>query len=540
MKKYKKINVRISLLFLVLLVIVAVVVGEIVYRISYSRSYQSTEKLLKICGQYVCDIIDAEHAKYWVDNGADEYYNTMEKQLGSIKNEFAITNLIVYVPLTNENGNFIGEAVNVFDLSDPAVQKNPCKLGEHVSLINNNELIRTLMLTGEAQFYRGYFSDGGAEQLVALVPMKLDTGEIYAAVELSYPVEIIKVSALRASMGLVLVFSLVIIVFAAILMIYMHHNIIRPVRLLSDGMNSFVKGGSEFEYKPVTEIRTGDEIEQMTNNFNSMAESIISNTRELKLATAQQEKMRAELDVAGSIRSAVSAESTYPAFAERSDFELFASLKNTVYNSCSFCNYFLTGSDHLFIVIGESVGKTLPSLLMSMLASESIRCLAGTGKEPYRIAADTNDQLCGFERSDKSMTVCALIIDIDLADGIMKYINAGMPPMLMKVAGEPYKAEEETIQFNLGEMRSVSFTQKTIQLQQGNTLILTSHGVSEMRNNAGEHFTGKRLESEINAIASEEYELKEIIGELESRLDNFRQERPTELDTTIIGFRYFG
>ena len=114
-------------------------------------------------------------------------------------------------------------------------------------------------------------------------------------------------------------------------------------------------------------------------------------------------------DVAGSIRSAVSAENTFSAFAERSDFELSASLKNTVYNSCSFCNYFLTDENHLFIVLGESVGKSLPSMLMSMLAATNICALAKMGVEPHKIAYETNNSLCGFERNDIGMTVSALI-----------------------------------------------------------------------------------------------------------------------------------
>ncbi len=540
-KKYRSINFRISLQFLILLAIVELVVGGIVYKISYSRAVFSSQSLLSVCGRYSSDIIDAERASDWLENGTDEYYRVTENDLRSIKNEFGLSDLFVYKPMTDENGDLINRGRFIFDIveeGDDSVRK--MKLGEIFEELHEYDLTVAAYETKEPQYRVDYAPAGRAPMLLAVVPMMLDNGEVFAVVGLTIPMLTITITAVATTLGMVLIFAVLIIIFAAINLLFIQRTIIRPVKLLSDSMNTFVSGGNEYQYTPVTEINTRDEIEQMTDNFNSMAESIIKKTHELENAAMQQERIRTELDVSDTIRSALSADSTYPAFAERKDFELCASLKNTVYNSCSFCNYYLTADDHLFIVIGESVGNTLPSLLMSMLASESIRCLAGRGVEPFRIAAETNDRLCSFERNDKSMTVCAMIIDIDLSDGTMKYVNAGMPPMLVKTAGEPYKAVEQTIQYNLGEMRSVSFTQKTLQLQQGNTLILTSHGVPDMRNSSGEVFTGQRLEDEINRISSEEYHLNDMIRSLENDLEQFRQGRSIELDTTILGFRYFG
>ena len=71
-------------------------------------------------------------------------------------------------------------------------------------------------------------------------------------------------------------------------------------------------------------------------------------------------------------------------------------------------------------------------------------------------------------------------------------------------------------------------------------MLLTSHGVCEMRNAEGERFTMHRLEESVNRIAKEKVAMNEMIGELEQYLNQFRQGRPTELDTTILGFRYLG
>lgn len=121
-------------------------------------------------------------------------------------------------------------------------------------------------------------------------------------------------------------------------------------------------------------------------------------TENLEIKTAEEQRLRLDLDVAGQIRQAISSETTYPAFPERTDFDLCASMKHTIYNKCSFCNYFFTDTDRLFIVVGESLGNTLASMIFSILALSSIRSYAKIGLTPYQIAAETNNQLCSTEK----------------------------------------------------------------------------------------------------------------------------------------------
>ena len=89
-------------------------------------------------------------------------------------------------------------------------------------------------------------------------------------------------------------------------------------------------------------------------------------------------------------------------------------------------------------------------------------------------------------------------------------------------------------------MKGVSFTQETIQLRQGNTVMFTSNGVPEMKNTYKVQFTEERIKSEINSIAGGVYDLKEIVDSFEEKLDRFRENEPVEQDTTILAFRYFG
>ena len=61
-----------------------------------------------------------------------------------------------------------------------------------------------------------------------------------------------------------------------------------------------------------------------------------------------------------------------------------------------------------------------------------------------------------------------------------------------------------------------------------------------MKNKSGAVFTEQRVEEEINRISAEKYYLKDMTDSLEDALARFREGRSIELDTTILGFRYFG
>lgn len=541
MKKYHTLNVKIGAFFLGLVVLIGVGMGSLIYHVNYSNSVETSKKQLVRCGNYVSNIIDADKIETWLKNGENDEYRTTKKDMVAFQSCYELSYMFVYRPCLDENKNFTGEVEFIFDFNPPQdTEDKERKLGEHVSDIREKEQITEVVKTGEPQ--SSHQIDGTLEGplLAAFVPMKLSTGENYAIVGVSRSIEKVKQDAMQASVMMTVAVELVIVLFAAAILFYLYRKVIRPVKYLSGRMENFVSGGDKLSDKHVTEIRTHDELEQMADNFNKMTDSISKYTSDLKNITASEERLRAELDVAGSIRSAVSAELTYPAFTERSDFELYASMKNTVYNSCSFCNYFLTDEDHLTIIIGESVGKSLPAMLMSMLAATHISALAKMHVEPYSIAYGTNNSLCGFERNDMSMTVSAIIADIDLARGEMKYVNAGMPPIIVKRTGEPYQCETESMQFNLGEMHGVSFEQKTMKLNQGTALFFTSYGVPEMKNKYGEKLTNSRLSEEINTIAGRRYPLNEMVAELELKLEMFGSGVQSELDTTILGFRYLG
>ncbi len=540
-KKYGKLSIKITAIFVALLILTSLAAGFSLYNISRANVFDEYKYREFQSIEFVTAHVKGEYIEKWLHDGTDELYDDLYKEFKLAKKMFGLEYLYVSVPILDDDGNMTRDVKYIFDVmgegDNPDFYRSFGDIEKDVDVYDTQlEITRTKEITNydviTVSEYGYLLSNYG--------PLMDETGKVVAFVGADIDMHDVLNDIQVTTFRFVFFYCLLMLAFSVLFILFMNIGIVKPVKTLSDSMNRFVSNGADLVYEPVTGIHTRDEIEQMSDDFNSMARSIVDYTDNLAHSTAEKERMKADLDVSTQIRDSISAEITYPAFPERNDFELYASIRNTVFNKCSFCNYFFTDESHLFITIGEPMGKSLASMLMAMLASTNIQCFAKMGYSPYRIATETNNQLCNMENSSKELSVGVIIAEIDLRLGAMKYVNAGMPPLLIKRIGESYEFQNDAVQFGIGEMRGISFTQETLKLQQGISVFFSSYGVSEMKNADGAKFTIERLRSEINSISDSLYDLKEMTDELENRLNRFRGKASVEIDTATCTFRYFG
>ena len=475
----------------------------------------------------------------WLENGADDHYNVSNDRLANMAELLSLNDVFVYKAAKDESGKLVNDMTIVFDTPMVSSLKN-YQLGDHFGKSQAFEAIKKVYETGMIQPYDhvGYNSSGLV--FVAFAPIKYSDGSVSAVIGVESSVNNIINKVMNDYSFLLIDAAVNFLVFGLAVFIFIKISIVKPVGIISDHMNKFVSDESSLSFTPVTEIHTSDEIQQIADDFNSLAQRTIDYTKNLAAKTSKEERLRVDYDVASQMRKVISSEMSYPAFPERTDFDLCASLNHTKFNKCSFCNYFFTDTNRLVIVVGESLGDSLASMIFSVLSVSYIKCFAIMGFDPYKIASETNNQLCSIEKKDAGLTVGAFIADIDLKNGVMRYVNAGMPPMLIKKPGENFELAKADLPFNLGQMRGVSFEQNTLQLYQGSAVFLTSTGVTEMSDPKGDKYGFDRLLDVMNRITGNVYDLDKAIKELENDLDNFRNDAPVPSDTTILGFRYFG
>ena len=97
--------------------------------------------------------------------------------------------------------------------------------------------------------------------------------------------------------------------------------------------------------------------------------------------------------------------SIYPAFPERPEFDIYASMDPAKEVGGDFYDFFLIDEDHLCMVMADVSGKGVPAALFMMASKIIIANNAMLGKSPSQILTDTNTAICSNNREEMFVTV---------------------------------------------------------------------------------------------------------------------------------------
>jgi serine phosphatase RsbU (regulator of sigma subunit) len=150
----------------------------------------------------------------------------------------------------------------------------------------------------------------------------------------------------------------------------------------------------------------------------------------------------------------------------------------------------------LGIVVGDIAGKGLSAgIWLPHLVSLVHRC-ARAHRDPAQAIAEANRELCsGY---GEPPLVALFFARIDLEDGEIVYCNAGLPsPMILGRDNDVVRLEHGGPM--LGAMSNGTFNTGNVVLDQGNTLIACSDGVTECQNSRDQEFDLTRLSTAARA-----------------------------------------
>ena len=203
---------------------------------------------------------------------------------------------------------------------------------------------------------------------------------------------------------------------------------------------------------------------------------------------------------------------------------------------------FAVGPNQLCVAVGDVAGKgTAAALFMartrSLLRAGTLQffSIAQRMPRPSEVASLVNAELC--KNNPNSTFVTLLIAFLDIADGQVTYCNAGH--VYPVVAGGSGVSEIINIPDPpLGALEGLTFADHTLQMATGDTLILMSDGLADMRNPAMESFGDERVLSEIEAANGAP--LNELVDRLVSSARLFADGAPQFDDVTVLALRRAG
>jgi PAS domain S-box-containing protein len=144
------------------------------------------------------------------------------------------------------------------------------------------------------------------------------------------------------------------------------------------------------------------------------------------------------------------------------------------------------------IILGDVAGKGVQSASVSSAVRTALGAYAWEGLMPAHMVRSLNDFFMGFSRLE---TFATLFVGIaDLKNATLTYCSAGHPPALL-VRRNQNAVELLNVQSGVvGAFREMTYRDGRVALEEGDTLLLYTDGVTEARAKSGEFFgeTGLR------------------------------------------------
>ncbi|MBQ7687655.1 MAG: SpoIIE family protein phosphatase [Clostridia bacterium] len=325
----------------------------------------------------------------------------------------------------------------------------------------------------------------------------------------------------------IIVISLVV----AVIEYFISRTISKPIIRLTDT----VKNTGEGDFDKKSDIDTRDEIGDLARGFNKMQDDLKLYTENLKTVTAEKERIGAELNVATQIQADMLPR-IFPAFPQKKEIDLFASMTPAKEVGGDFYDFFLTDEDHLALVIADVSGKGVPAALFMVISKTLIKNRAMQGGTPAQILADVNNQLC--EGNDADMFVTCWLGILDLSSGVMTAASAGHEFPAICAPGGKFELLKDKHGFVLAGTQDVRYLDYEIRFVRGGSLFVYTDGIPEATNGSGEMFGADRMLESLNRLAGEKPEA--FINEVGSAVKEFTGEASQFDDVTMVGLTWYG
>ncbi|MDO5435095.1 MAG: SpoIIE family protein phosphatase [Clostridia bacterium] len=270
------------------------------------------------------------------------------------------------------------------------------------------------------------------------------------------------------------------------------------------------------------DLHTKDELSVMTSCINEMTASL-----------KEKERIAGELEAGANIQRYM-LPGRFPAFPERDEFDIYARMVPAREVGGDFYDFFLVDEQHLAVVIADVSGKGVPAALFMATAKMLIKNHAQMGMEPCDVFTAVNKLLC--EGNETSTFVTAWMGVLDLADGTLKYVNAGHNPPLIGRNDGSFMYLKSRPALVLAAMDGIVYKQNELTLQPGERVFLYTDGVTEAVNDRDELYGTARLNEYLNANGMAPTD--EVLSGLLQSIDEFAGTREQFDDITMLILGY--
>ena len=378
----------------------------------------------------------------------------------------------------------------------------------------------------------------------AMYNLRNDAGKPFAVMCVDISMNDVMADRYGFLSSVLLVICIIMAALAVVIVLLVGKFVVNPINRLAAAAGSFVSDrGGETErttsarQAPAVasaisrlDIKTGDEIQSLSEAIKTMEREINAYIDNLTAVTAEKERIGAELDVARHIQSSM-LPSIFPPFPERPELDIYASMTPAKEVGGDFYDFFLIDGDRLAMVMADVSGKGVPASLFMVIAKTLIKNSAQAGHSPGAVLEHVNGQLC--ENNDAEMFVTVWLGILEISTGKLVCANAGHEYPVIRRAGGDYAPVKDKHGFVLAGLEAARYKEYELRLFPGDRLFLYTDGVTEATNANDELFGAARMLAALNK--SKDGTCEALLRHMKAELDAFAGGAPQFDDITMLG-----
>lgn len=366
-----------------------------------------------------------------------------------------------------------------------------------------------------------------------MVPIKNSKGDVVGILCVQRPAREVN-KTLRPYLLLIVISTLVLAITASLIAIwFIRTRILKPVRRVSEEANRFAD--TKIKAEPLGKISGYQELAALSASIDTMETDMVNYMSNLADVTAERQRISTELNLAKTIQASA-IPSVFPAFPDRTDFDIYGSMDPAKEVGGDFYNFRLIDDDHLMMVIGDVSGKGIPAALFMMVTNILISDRTTMGYTPGEIMTIVNSNLCEHNKAEMFVTIWLGILE--LSTGKLISTNAGHEDVAICRKDGQFELMKTKHGLVSGVMEGVKYKDIEDVLRPGDKLFVYTDGVPEATNANEELFGLERMTEALNEV--KDRNPQGILEGVHRRINTFVGDAPQFDDLTMLCLEFFG
>ena len=477
--------------------------------------------------------IHVDSIPYWVKHEPDEEWEETNKKLDTLTNTSDLAYIYVSVISPDyKSRTYVFDTVNKLSLE---AGSKVIPFGTVSSLENKDEeYIKNLKLViEEGKNYTSFTYKNEGGHVTTAIPLFGTDGKVTAIMSIVKPMNEIKEYRKNFLRSIIISATILTLLFIALYASLLYLGIIRPIISITYETSHFAEHHGELT-GILTKIHNRDEIGKLAKSVEKMSRDMNKYIEDLTQATAEKERLGAELNVARQIQAEMLPR-VFPPYKNHPELELYANMTPAKEVGGDFYDFYLIDDDHFAMVVGDVSGKGVPAALFMVITKTLLKDTAEHEHNPAKIFEHVNKILC--EGNESGLFVTCWMGILTLSTGELNFANAGHNAPIIKNGGEiKYLSTKPNLM--LAAMDGIPYTNNTLKLAKGDRLFIYTDGITEATNDYNELYGEERLLKILKSVQNNGISSRDLLDIVRNDLNDFVLDAPQFDDITMLAMTY--